>query len=84
MKHRKECVAQLSTRYNGNPLIHYRSMEEEDYQILYQCTYGNPPPLSSLHYTYVNNGGGGLLDYSARGIFLGVAVPVILDARRTC
>jgi hypothetical protein len=27
-------------------------MDEEDYQILYQCTCGNPPPPSSLHYTY--------------------------------
>jgi hypothetical protein len=70
--------------YDGNPPVRYRSIEEEDYQILYQCMYGNPPPPSSRNYTYVNDRVGGLLDYSAQRNFLGVAVPVILDARRTC
>jgi hypothetical protein len=36
--------------YDGNPPVRYRLTEEEDYQILYQ----------SLHYTYVNDRGGGL------------------------
>jgi hypothetical protein len=61
----------------GNPPPLSIRTDEEDYQILYQCTYGNPPPLSSLHYTSVNDGGGGLL--TPVEFFGGVAVPVILD-----